>query len=227
MFQSYKIIIGKITGIIFLPLLKFVKNVHLYCRMAGYLSRGKRAVEEALGVTRKPRLSPVQSARKWCGKATDQEGLERHFVSENIGFGVFATKPFEKGDFLLEYCGTHCTPEEADRTNHNYLFGFKYAGKYIWIDAFQTDRLGRFVNDAKENTIGCNSKQKLLFFEGVPHICLFASKTIHIGDEIRYDYGDDSGNLFWRNQLLSTMTIQMVLMMMMMILLMLKKPKQR
>ncbi|WAR06263.1 hypothetical protein MAR_021632, partial [Mya arenaria] len=51
-------------------------------------------------------------------------------------------------------------------------------------------------SNMRENTYGLMPFRQT----GVPHICLFASKTIHIGDEIRYDYGDDSGNLFWRNQ---------------------------
>ena len=54
------------------------------------------------------------------------------FFSFVKGYGVFAAKGFEKGDFLLEYCGRRISAKEADKVNHNYLFGFKYAGKYIW-----------------------------------------------------------------------------------------------
>lgn len=59
-----------------------------------------------------------------------------------------------------------------------------------------TDRLGRFVNDAKYG----NSNIKKLFVNGRPHLCLFAVSDIQPGEQILYDYGDDAGHLFWRDK---------------------------
>lgn len=49
-------------------------------------------------------------------------------------------------------------------------------------------RLGRLANHAdfrKE----LNAKMKVLHCNNVPALCLFAVRDIHMGEEIRYDYG--------------------------------------
>lgn len=38
--------------------------------------------------------------------------------------------------------------------------------------------------------------------KGKPHLALFATKAIHIGEEVIYDYGDETRNLWWRKQVL-------------------------
>jgi len=68
------------------------------------------------------------------------------------------------------------------------------------IDGTATNRLGRYVNDAKSGSKECNSKMKLVLIEGYPRLCLFATCDITEGVEIRYDYGDDDENLYWRHK---------------------------
>lgn len=41
---------------------------------------------------------------------------------------------------------------------------------------------------------------KLMNFKNYPRLCLFATREIQKGEELRYDYGDDPFNLFWRHQ---------------------------
>jgi SET domain-containing protein len=65
------------------------------------------------------------------------------------------------------------------------------------IDATDNERLGRFVNDAQKRSQTCNCTTKLLTVENRPHIVLFASKDISVGQEIRYDYGGGTA-LPWR-----------------------------
>jgi len=57
------------------------------------------------------------------------------------------------------------------------------------IDATETDRLGRFVNDAPRSSSLCNSNAKSVFLLGKPRVLIFASKNIQAGTELRYDYG--------------------------------------
>jgi hypothetical protein len=47
----------------------------------------------------------------------------------SVGFGVFTTRRFGKGEFLLEYRGRRLAKPPK---NTSYLFGFKHNGKYIW-----------------------------------------------------------------------------------------------
>lgn len=56
------------------------------------------------------------------------------------------------------------------------------------------------MNDAEEGSKLCNSRMKLLVFDGYPRLCLFATRIIAEGDELRYDYGDAPDKLFWRSQ---------------------------
>jgi hypothetical protein len=49
------------------------------------------------------------------------------------GFGVFAAKRFEKGDFLLDYAGELMDPKVADNCDRqDYIFFFRLAGKQYW-----------------------------------------------------------------------------------------------
>lgn len=58
------------------------------------------------------------------------------------------------------------------------------------IDAAKEDgSLGRLVND---DNINPNATIKKITVEGKPHLCLFARRDINPGEEITYNYGDDS-----------------------------------
>lgn len=50
------------------------------------------------------------------------------------GHGVFTTRIFNKGDFLLEYVGKRiCVQEEADAIDKSsFLYGFVFDGKKNW-----------------------------------------------------------------------------------------------
>ena len=62
----------------------------------------------------------------------------------HLGYGLFATRQFEKGDFLLEYVGERITPKmAADRDRKYakedskayprcYIFNYKFNGKEHW-----------------------------------------------------------------------------------------------
>uniref|UniRef100_A0A8C6SJR4 SET domain-containing protein n=1 Tax=Neogobius melanostomus TaxID=47308 RepID=A0A8C6SJR4_9GOBI len=87
------------------------------------------------------------------------------------GRGIFATAPFCKGDFLLQYRGDLISKETSEMS----------------VDAAKEDNTyGRLVNDDYEHP---NSTMKCLNVDGKPHLCLFATKDISPGEEITYDYG--------------------------------------
>ena len=39
----------------------------------------------------------------------------------SAGLGLFAEKPFKRGEFIIEYTGEHITHEEADKRGGRYL----------------------------------------------------------------------------------------------------------
>ena len=57
----------------------------------------------------------------------------------SVGKGVFTTKPFQSGDFLLQYKGEHIDAKEGERREEEYsddlgsfMFYFQWDGKTNW-----------------------------------------------------------------------------------------------
>lgn len=71
----------------------------------------------------------------------------------------------------------------------SYFFSFFYVctDDIFRLDATEDDSsLGRLVNDEWKNP---NANVKVVIAGEKPHLCLFASKNLNAGEEIRYDYG--------------------------------------
>ncbi|KAL2092648.1 hypothetical protein ACEWY4_012446 [Coilia grayii] len=126
-----------------------------------------------------------------------EEGLEvRHL--EGKGRGVFASKEFRKGQFVVEYHGDLIEMGEAksrevayaqDPATGCYMYYFQFLNKTYCVDATrETERLGRLINHSKSG----NCQTKLHSIKGTPHLILVASRDIKSGEELLYDYGDRS-----------------------------------
>jgi len=129
-------------------------------------------------------------------KQMREEGLEVKVI-ENKGRGVFATRNFERGEFVCEYAGEMISykvakkREEIYATDSSigcYMYFFEHKSKQYCIDATaETDRLGRLLNHSK---LGGNCHTKLFEINAKPHLVLIASRNIERGEEMMYDYGD-------------------------------------
>lgn len=126
----------------------------------------------------------------------DQDGLEVKHI-ENKGRGVFATRKFDRGDFVCEYAGEIISYKAAkkreelyaaDSSIGCYMYFFEHKSKQYCIDATaETDRLGRLFNHSK---LGGNCHTKLFEMNQKPYLILVASRDIEIGEELTYDYGE-------------------------------------
>ncbi|XP_041643876.1 lysine methyltransferase 5Ab [Cheilinus undulatus] len=126
-----------------------------------------------------------------------EEGMQVKLI-EGKGRGIFASKGFKKGDFVVEYHGDLLELEEAKRREAQYaqdpqtgcyMYYFQYQAKTYCVDATkETDRLGRLINHSKNG----NCQTKLHPIDGTPHLILVASKDIKAEEELLYDYGDRS-----------------------------------
>ncbi|XP_043924512.1 N-lysine methyltransferase KMT5A-A-like [Protopterus annectens] len=126
-----------------------------------------------------------------------EEGLKVE-ITDGKGRGVIATKPFFRGDYIVEYNGELIEYLEAkkreklyeqDPAAGCYMYYFQYLSKTYCIDATkETGRLGRLINHSKNG----NCHTKLHDIRGVPHLILVASCDIREGEELLYDYGDRS-----------------------------------
>ncbi|XP_048247628.1 uncharacterized protein LOC124124735 isoform X1 [Haliotis rufescens] len=171
------------------------------------LSYGKRMLQRSTQhqAQKKKRVTAREDAEWWISVGVDKEGFELKFVSDYVGFGVFTKQSFAKGDFLLEYRGNLMDEEKAKELERKharaqegcYMFYFTFKDKKKCIDATEVySYLGRMVNDGEWKEENC--VMKLIPYRGLPHLCLFANRDIKAGEELLYDYGDNTVN--WRKQ---------------------------
>ncbi|KAI1901182.1 hypothetical protein AGOR_G00057550 [Albula goreensis] len=126
-----------------------------------------------------------------------EEGLQVR-VLEDKGRGVFATRSFRKGQFVVEYHGDLLQIKDAKKREEQYaqnpatgcyMYYFQHLNKTYCVDATkETTRLGRLINHSKNG----NCQTKLHNINGIPHLILVASRDIEAEEELLYDYGDRS-----------------------------------
>lgn len=81
-----------------------------------------------------------------------------------------------------------------------YFVNLASAFIFYSIDATCTQgRLCQYANDAYPEPPNCVMKLKK-FKNQKPRLCLFAHRDINKGEELVYDYGDDTRNLWWRKK---------------------------
>ena len=100
------------------------------------------------------------------------------------GLGLFATIPFKRGDFIIEYTGELIPTEEADRRGGQYLF--------VVSDTKTIDGKGR-SNTARYVNHSCAPNAEAELDEDELRVRIYAKKKILPGEEILYDYGKE----FW------------------------------
>lgn len=125
-----------------------------------------------------------------------EEGLEVK-VMELKGRGVFATRRFERGEFVCEYAGEMISYKLAKKREEMYsrdasigcyMYFFEHKSKQYCIDATaETERLGRLFNHSK---LEGNCHTKLFEMNSRPYLILVASRNIELGEELMYDYGE-------------------------------------
>ncbi|XP_072163742.1 uncharacterized protein [Diadema setosum] len=124
-----------------------------------------------------------------------EDGLK---VEEMIGKGrgVISTKPFKRGDFVVEYYGDLISMPEArqreakyqgDPETGCYMYYFEHKNRSYCVDAtIESGRLGRLLNHSRHG----NCCTKLVDIKERPHLILVAKQDIDEGEELLYDYGD-------------------------------------
>ncbi|KAK6483500.1 N-lysine methyltransferase KMT5A-B-like [Huso huso] len=154
------------------------------------IRRSSRKSKKELEFEEKKRIDELIT----CGI---EDGMKVEHI-EGKGRGVFATKHFQKGEFVVEYHGdliefTDAKKREGmyaqDPTAGCYMYYFQYLTKTYCVDATnETGRLGRLINHSKNG----NCQTKLHDINGIPHLILVASRDIEKDEELLYDYGDRS-----------------------------------
>ncbi len=101
------------------------------------------------------------------------------------GLGLFATKPFEKDDFIAYYWGRRIPNKVADELDTKYMFELNSR----WtIDGSNRRNVARYINHS------CRPNAETDVKKG--KVIVTAKKRIQPGDEITYNYGRDYFDVF-------------------------------
>ncbi len=117
------------------------------------------------------------------------------WISDQIGYGVFAESDIASGAYIGEYTGTIRKRKWlADRRN-DYCFEYTI-GDWIYnpfiIDAKGQGNFTRFINHSDTP----NLEPLSVYADGVMHIVFIAQRPIPKGTELSYHYGDS----FWKKR---------------------------
>jgi len=133
----------------------------------------------------------------WQGSYYKNEILSLFFpevsvrwIDDSFGWGIFAEKPFKKGECICEYAGKVRKRRKEDKKNaycFEYLLAPSVPTPYI-IDAQDQGGIGRFIN---HRTSDPNLRSALVTVDWISHVLLIADKPIEKGVQLVYDYGPD------------------------------------
>jgi hypothetical protein len=137
----------------------------------------------------------------WLGSYFEKEVLEGflpclslRWVSDEIGWGVFAEQDFKATDFIAEYSGIFRRRKKEDSTNA-YCFECPFVrgepSRYL-IDAKSQGGISRYINHSDTP----NVVSALATVSDLSHIVLCVREPIKKGTELRYDYGAE----YWKKR---------------------------
>ena len=96
------------------------------------------------------------------------------------GLGLFATRPFKKGERIVEYVGRVISKEEEYTSKSKYLFEVN-ARKTI--DGKPRDNIAGYINHSCRPNCEPEIERGRVFIDAV--------KNIKAGEEFTYDYGEE------------------------------------
>ena len=106
------------------------------------------------------------------------EGLK--VKRSSAGLGLFATRPYKKGERIIEYFGREISKEEEYTSKSLYLFE---VNSRKTIDGTQRDNFARYINHSHKPNCEPNIVKGCVWIDAV--------KSIKPGEELTYDYGDE------------------------------------
>lgn len=96
------------------------------------------------------------------------------------GLGLFATRPYKKGEKVIEYVGNEISEEEAYTSRSKYLFEVT---KKRTIDGRPRINIAGYINHSCRPNCEPEVRKGRVFIEAI--------KNIKEGEEFSYDYGKE------------------------------------
>jgi SET domain-containing protein len=98
----------------------------------------------------------------------------------SAGLGLFAARPYEKGERIIEYFGRAISKEEEYTSRSKYLFE---VSPRKTIDGASRKNVARYINHSCRPNCIPEIRKGRVFIE--------ALRAIKPGEEFAYDYGDE------------------------------------
>ncbi len=107
------------------------------------------------------------------------------------GLGLFATRAYKKGDFIIEYTGELLTTETANERGGQYLFELSDTRV---IDGRGREHKARYINHS------CKPNAYPEISADEKHVYIFAKRAIKPGEELTYNYGKEFWNTYVKSK---------------------------
>ncbi|KAK5578800.1 hypothetical protein RB653_008473 [Dictyostelium firmibasis] len=115
-----------------------------------------------------------------------EENVILGFISESVGWGLFAGKDFKSGDFIVRYGGMITMNDKMETTNYNMMISNEDFG----LDASKYRSMGGMINHSNKFK---NAESECIFEYGCEQALITATKSIKKGEQIFIDYSKS----FW------------------------------
>lgn len=114
-------------------------------------------------------------------KPTHPDGVRVGRAS--AGLGLFAVRPYTKGERIIEYVGRTLTNAEEYSSRSKYLFE---VNSRKTIDGMARANIARYINHSCRPNCEPEIERGRIFIDAI--------KNIKAGDEFHYDYGEEYFN---------------------------------
>ncbi|MDO8742194.1 MAG: SET domain-containing protein [bacterium] len=101
----------------------------------------------------------------------------------SAGLGLFASRPFKKGERIIEYVGRVISTAEEYTSKSKYLFE---VNKRKTIDGADRSNVARYINHSCRPNCEPEIERGRVYVDAI--------KSIKAGEELSYDYGEEYFN---------------------------------
>jgi SET domain-containing protein len=116
--------------------------------------------------------------------------LSIKFISDDIGYGLFAEQNFEKNDYVSEFCGK--VTINYDKQSQGYNYNYFGDDSEIVIAPRKIGNESQFVNHSYDPNVEWTT---IIGTDKKYHVLFVANKDIQKGEQILVNYGEE----YWKN----------------------------
>eukprot|EP01116_Phalansterium_solitarium_P024370 TRINITY_DN8916_c0_g1_i2.p1 TRINITY_DN8916_c0_g1~~TRINITY_DN8916_c0_g1_i2.p1 ORF type:complete len:519 (+),score=160.91 TRINITY_DN8916_c0_g1_i2:685-2241(+) len=130
-------------------------------------------------------------------ESSGDENLVLAFVSDSVGYGVFAAKDFVEGDYIVRYGGSLVAAAALEDRSYTMASGVEGVG----LDARKHRNLAGMIN---HSSTAFNAESQCVFDRGAEQAVIIAVKPIARGQQVLIDYSKN----YWNKKTLKSIQLE-------------------